>query len=230
MFFYGKSIFIYKKYDHICQLFETNYTFTMSDSTSQLDVWNKFTIDGDLDALSQIYSQYYDLLFDYGHRHISDKQLVEDAIQDIFINFIRLRKNIGLVKNLNGYIISVFRRRLFLDFNKRKRTILIEKFPEEHFDYFRSQEHNNSDNENKEQLYSTVKNCIGKLTDSQREIIYLRFEREISYEEIALTLNISVDSCYKSTYRSIKIIRSEVENILNKKGNIFLLFLNRFVH
>lgn len=202
----------------------------MSDSTSQLDVWNKFIVDGDLDALSQIYFQYYDLLFDYGHRHIADKQLVEDVIQDIFINFISLRKNIGLVKNLNGYIFSVFRRQLFLDYNKRKRTILIEKFPEEQFDYFGSQEHNISDNENIEQLYSTVKNCIENLTNSQREIIYLRFEKEISYEEIALTLNISVDSCYKSTYRSIKIIRSEVEKIHNKKGNIFLLFMNRHVH
>ena len=201
----------------------------MSDGMRQLDVWNKFILDGNLDALSQIYFQYYDLLFDYGQRHISDRQLVEDVIQDVFINLIKTRKNIGIVKNLNGYLFSTFRRQLFLDFNKQKKTILTEKFPEEHFEYFKSPEQSIPENENMELLYSTVKHCIEKLTDRQREIIFLRFEREISYEEIALTLNISVDSCYKSTYRSIKIIRSEVEKILGKQGNIFLIFLQRLV-
>ena len=202
----------------------------MSDDTSQLDIWNKFILDGNLDALSRIYFQYYDLLFDYGQRHISDRQLVEDVIQDIFINFIKTRKSIGIVRNLDGYLLSTFRRQLFLDFNNKKQTILTDNFHDEHFEYFKSLEQNITEKETLEQLYSTVKDCIEKLTDRQREIIFLRFEREISYEEIALTLKISVDSCYKSTYRSIKIIRSEVEKILRIQKNIFLLFLHRMVH
>lgn len=211
-------------------LFETNYTMKKAEDTNQIDVWNKFILDGNLEALSQIYFKYYDLLFDYGLRHISDRQLVEDVIQDIFINFIKTRKNIGIVKSLNGYLFSTFRRQLYLDFKKQKKTILTEKFPQEHFEYFKSLELNSSENEDMELIYSTVKHCIGKLTDRQREIIFLRFEKEISYDEIALTLNISVDSCYKSTYRSIKIIRAEVEKILGKPANIFLIFLRRLVH
>ena len=199
----------------------------MSDGKSPIDFWNKFILDGNLEALSQIYFKYYDLLFDYGQRHIFDRQLVEDVIQDVFINLIDTRKSIGIVRNLNGYLFSTFRRQLFLNVNKQKKSILTEKFPEEHFEYFKSQEQDILQNENKEQLYSTVQHCIEKLSDKQREIIFLRFEREISYEEIALTLNISVDSCYKSTYRSIKIIRSEVEKVLGKQGNIILLFLCR---
>ncbi len=199
----------------------------MSDGKSPIDFWNKFILDGNLEALSQIYFKYYDLLFDYGQRHIFDRQLVEDVIQDVFINLIDTRKSIGIVRNLNGYLFSTFRRQLFLNVNKQKKSILTEKFPEEHFEYFKSQEQDILQNENKEQLYSTVQHCIEKLSDKQREIIFLRFEREISYEEIALTLNISVDSCYKSTYRSIKIIRSEVEKVLGKQANIILLFLCR---
>jgi len=193
----------------------------MEDS-SQIEIWNKFILDGNTDALSQIYFHYYDCLFDYGLRHSTDKQLVEDAIQNVFINIIKFRENIGSVKNLTGYLISTFRRQLYLDLNRQKKTILTEQFPEEHFDYFRCPEQDLSDVENKERLYSTMEQCIGKLTDKQREIIFLRFEREISYEEIAQVLNISVESCYKSSYRSIKIIRSEVEKVLVKGGNIFL--------
>ena len=201
----------------------------MSNGTSQLDVWNRFIIDGDLDALGQIYFQCYDLLFDYGQRHISEKHLVEDVIQDIFVNLIKTRKNIGIVRNLNGYLFSTFRRQLFLDYNKQKKTFLTEKFSEEHFEYYKSTELDISENKNTEKIYSTVQQCIGKLSNRQREIIFLRFERELSYEEIALTLNISVDSCYKSIYRSIKTIGSEVENIIGKHANIFLLFLQRLI-
>ena len=193
-----------------------------SNDIGQIEIWNKFILDGNQDALSRIYFHYYDLLFDYGQKHTSDKQLVEDVIQDIFINFIKVRKRIGNVKNLGGYLLTTFRRQLYLDLIRQKKTILTEQLPEGQFDYYKSPEQEGSDQESMEQVHSAIRECIGKLTPKQQEMIYLRFEREISYEQIAQTLNISVDSCYKSTYRSIKIIRAEVEKILGKGASILL--------
>jgi len=178
--------------------------------------WNQFIINGNIDALSRIYLHYYDQLFTYGWKLSYDKQTVEDAIQSMFINLIKVRKRIGVVKNITGYLIITFRRQLFLDINKQKRTILTGFFPKERFDYFKSSGQDISDKEDLEHIYSTIKKCIGKLTDKQQEIIYLRFESEISYEEISKMLNISVDSCYKSIYRTIKLIRSEAEKILEQ--------------
>ena len=200
----------------------------ISKDTDHLEVWNQFVLDGNLETLSQIYFHYFDVLFDYGLKHTSNRQSVEDAIQDVFINLIKSRKRLGDIKNLTGYLICTFRRQLFLDLNKQEKFILTEKLPEEHFNYFRSPEHDFSDNENLEILHSTIKKCIGNLTSKQKEIIFLRFERELSYEAIAETLQISVESCYKSTYRSIKTIRSAAEKILGKKACLFLFALFRF--
>lgn len=212
-----------KFFSHLCIVQETNYAEKLTNDFGQLENWNKYILDGDQDSLSTIYFCYYDLLFDYGLRHTHDKQLVEDVIQDIFINFIKFRKTTGEVKNLTGYILSTFRNQLFHDFQKNKRFIMTGEFPEERFDYFKSPEQQISENDNSERIHSTIRQCIGNLTAKQQEIIFLRFEREISYHEIALILNISVDSCYKSTYRAIKTIRSEVEMILGKGANILLL-------
>jgi RNA polymerase sigma factor (sigma-70 family) len=195
-----------------------------------IEIWNKFILDGNMDALSHIYLHYYDCLFDYGHKLTTEKQLVEDAIQDMFINFIKFRKSIGSVKNLTGYLICTFRRQLFHDVKKNKKTIPAEQLPEEHFDYFKSPDKDISDKENLELLHLTIKKCIGNLPTKQQEIMYLRFEREISYEEIAVTLSISVESCYKSVYRSVKTIRSEAEKILGEKANIFLCILFGSAH
>ena len=76
-----------------------------SQEISQNNFWNLFLTDGNEDALSHIYADNYDLLYDYGLRFTSNIHIVEDAIQDMYINLIKYRKNIGLVKNLQGYLI-----------------------------------------------------------------------------------------------------------------------------
>ena len=185
-----------------------------SQEISQNNFWNLFLTDGNEDALSHIYADNYDLLYDYGLRFTSNIHIVEDAIQDMYINLIKYRKNIGLVKNLQGYLICAFRRQLFLDLNKQKIIISTEQMPEGFFDYFKSPDPDSDEKEEKEFLHSTVTACVSQLTDKQKEIIYLKFEREIEYEEIAVILNISVESCYKSIYRSLKSIRRSAEKVL----------------
>lgn len=190
----------------------------------QMDNWNQFISDGDMDALSRIYFHYYDLLFTYGLKHGADKQIVEDSIQNTFINVIKFRKSIGEVRNLPGYLVSTFRRQFFLDMNMKKKTIISEQLPEEQFDFFKSQDPDASDSEQLEQLHVTIQQCVGNLTVKQQEILFLRFENEMSYEDISAMLHISVDSCYKSVYRSIRKIRSDAERILGKGQNLVLWF------
>ena len=198
-----------------------NLNMKVSKDNDLIESWNKFILDGNHEALSRVYFHYYDFFYDFGQRHTSDIQLVEDVIQDVFVNFIKVRKSLSIVKNLNAYLITVFRNQLFLDLKKQKKTILIKQLPDEHFEYFKNPNQDISDKENLEQLYFTIKQCIGTLTEKQQEIIYLRFEREISYEEISVMLDITVESCYKSIYRSIKTIRKEAEKVLRRGGDIF---------
>lgn len=191
-----------------------------SHEISQNEIWNQFIINGNEDALSHIYADNYDLLFDYGLRFTTNVHIVEDAIQDMYINLIKYRKNIGQVKNVTGYLVCGFRRQLFLDLNKQKRMISTEQMPDGFFDYYKSPDSDSNDKEEKEILHSTIAECVNKLTDKQKEIIYLRFEQEIAYEDIAAILNISVESCYKSIYRSIKSIKSSADKMIFNKNQI----------
>ena len=189
-----------------------------------VEKWNQFILKGDLNALSKVFLYYYDFLFDYGMRNTDDKQYVEDAIQDIFLNLIKSRKNIGLVRNLTGYLTSTFRRQLFVYLNKKKKIILSEQLPEEQFEYFKSPGQEIPEHKKKEQLYLIIEHCVEKLTTRQQEVLFLRFKKEISYEEISEMLNISVDSCYKLVYRTVKMIRLEAEKLLYKGENMIFWF------
>jgi RNA polymerase sigma factor (sigma-70 family) len=192
----------------------------------QLKEWDRFIHDGNLDSLSVVYFHFYDLLFTYGMKHTSDKQSVEDAIQDVFMTLIKSRKKIGIVQNQSGYLISSFRRQLFANLNKQKNIVVTNTLHTEHFEYLKSDDQDRTDGEISDQLNSIVHECIGKLPSKQQEIFFLRFENGISYEEIAGMLHISIDSCYKSVYRSIKTIRIEVRKKTDKSGNIILLFIS----
>ena len=205
----------------------TGFMKTLS-SDEQTEKWNKFILEGDLNDLSLIYFHYYDRLYSYGLKHSSDKQLVEDTIQNIFLNFIKYRQNIGQVRNLAGYLISSFRHQLFLDLNKQKKTILTDHFREDHFNYYKNSDQDISALNNQETIHATIKECVCHLTEKQQEIIYLRFEQGISYEGIASMLNISVDSSYKSVYRSVQAIRSQVEKIIQKRGSLILFSRIKF--
>jgi len=186
--------------------------------------WNKFIEDGDTTSLSQIYIENYDLLYDYGLRYTADVKIVEDSIQEVFISIIKYRKKLGIVKNLQGYLISSFRRQLFINLNNTKKTISIDQIPESYFDYFKNPDTEISDKEDLEYLHTTINECISKLTSKQKEIMFLRFERDIPYEEISAILNISVESCYKSIYRTIKTIRNAVEKKIKRSGELILGF------
>ncbi len=192
----------------------------MDQNNELTDAWMHFIANGDRDALSRVYFHYYDSLLTYGMKHTTDSQVVEDAIQSVFLNLITQRKGISKVRNLCSYLFTAFRHELIRNLKKKKRMMLSENTQHEHFDYFIIPDQAPSSEEHLDKMHLLAREYISKLPARQQEIIFLRFENLLSYDEISEMLNISVDSCYKSVYRSIKTIREKVEKMLgNKPGS-----------
>jgi RNA polymerase sigma factor (sigma-70 family) len=57
--------------------------------------------------------------------------------------------------------------------------------------------------EDAEEIRQKVENVLSRLTDRQREIVYLRYIKEQSYEEIAEIMQISVAACRNLISKSI---------------------------
>ena len=102
--------------------------------------WNQFVKEGKLNALSKIYFAYYDFLFDYGLRLTRNIQAVEDTIQNMFVNFLNTRERIGEVKNLSGYLVSIFRRTLFKELEAHNKIFRDDTSDNLQFDFFKSVE------------------------------------------------------------------------------------------
>jgi len=197
----------------------------MDPSANYSETWELFILKGNEIAFSRIYFDHYDLLYHYGIKYTSDKYIVEDSIQNVFSYLLKIRKSLRPVNNVRSYLLKSFRNQLFLDLKKQSKLSFPDQMPEHKSDLSNNIEQDITENETKSELNTAVKKCLSKLSDRQQEIIYLRYDCDLSYEEIATMLQISVDSCYKSVYRSIKTIRSEIEGAYPKGKSLLLWFV-----
>lgn len=70
-------------------------------------VWEKFK-SGKQAAFVYIYNTYFQMLMNIGCQLTKDKSLVKDCIQDLFIELISRRSNLGDVKSIKLYLIKSF--------------------------------------------------------------------------------------------------------------------------
>lgn len=187
--------------------------------------WDAFITAGDMNALAIIYEEHFDLLLNFGHKFCRDESVLEDAIQNIFSKLISSRERLGKISNVKHYLLVAYRNELFTLFNKSKKIIVSEIIPDFHFKPEYSVEDEIIEKEGKAHIKKFLIKSLQKLTPNQQEVLYLKFDLELSYEEISETLNISVKSCRTSIYRSIKMIKADVESMLQKKIQLFFCIL-----
>lgn len=72
-------------------------------TTNDRELWDSFKA-GDDRAFSQIYETYADLLFSYGMRFTSNREIVRDTLQELFIKLYKNRKNLSTTDHIKFYL------------------------------------------------------------------------------------------------------------------------------
>ena len=74
-------------------------------------VFQRF-VDGDDAAFTFIYNKYVDLLLQYGRSLGFEKEVLKDAIQDVFVKLYLNRRNLSEVRNLKYYLFRSLKNNL----------------------------------------------------------------------------------------------------------------------
>jgi len=184
-------------------------------------LWKRF-IEGDDKAFFSIYDQYFDALYSYGIHFSKDKDLVKDCIHDLFLDLYKYRQRLSETDNIHFYLFRSLRRLLHKEQSRRISVLSDDKLLLENDIPIMAFEDAIIESETKNGNYKILADAMKELSDKQREGLSLRFEQNFSYKEIAVILNISVESARTSIYRALKDLR----RVLKKKGaSIFILFL-----
>lgn len=184
-------------------------------SNYHIDLWDSFR-DGNDDAFTQLFEIYSQSLYQYGFKLVNNKELVKDCIQDLFLKIHKNRSSLSATENPKFYLLFALKNIIRDNLEKNKRLLF---FPQEEIHFFAEYTVSEPDDMEPEHL-KMIDEIIKNLSAKQKEIIYLRFHLDLSYEEIAKILNISYQSTRNLAHRTISKIRSKLS---------FHVFLSIFV-
>ncbi len=184
------------------------YTYKESHlEESDFATWKEFKKGNEL-AYTCIYKKYVNILFNYGMKIIPDKEVVKDAIQDLFVEIWKNKENLSDTNNIKFYLFKSIRRKLI----RSVKSANLELNQNNHFDYSRevtsSCEANFIIEEiNLENKYK-IEEGLNKLSKRQREAIYLRYYEDLSYDDIASLMLISSQSVYNLIFQSLRLLKN----------------------
>lgn len=185
---------------------------------SDFELWELFR-NGSSIAFELIYKTYFDRLYNYGCQFVHDTTLVEDVIQELFVELQRRSFYLSSTDTILPYLYSAFRRKMIRAREKSKRyeelDLSVVSFPLE-----LSVEEEIILHENDASKSKLLNETLKKLSEKHREIIFLYFYENMSYEEIKEIQGFeNVKSARNLLYKALDSMRGIISRL-----SVFILF------
>nr|WKN37543.1 sigma-70 family RNA polymerase sigma factor [Tunicatimonas sp. TK19036] len=167
-------------------------------------LWDQFRR-GDQQAYLTIYNRYADVLFRYGIKFTPDREQVLDCIHDLFVDLWERRNHLSSTSSIKYYLFRALRRRIAKSDGDELLSSLTDDVLYEEPQNFRWVVE-----ESKVEKQRQIREAIQSLPKRQREVIYLRFFNNFTFEEAASIMGIDVRSAYNLTYKGLASLRKKL--------------------
>lgn len=164
---------------------------------------------GDKQALGRLVERYYGVLKQYGLKFMVDESVVEDCIQELFLQLWQNRSNINETNSVKHYLLKALRHHIFQHLRFQKRM----PFDELEWDISLTE---SADSETlliqQETLTSLTTNILAQLATlpaREREALYLRYYENLSIPEIAEVMNVNRQSVSNFLQKGLIKLRSK---------------------
>lgn len=163
---------------------------------------------GDLAAFTEIHSRYYGLLYSHAYKRFPDREGVKDILQELFTTLWNNRETIDLKTGLNAYLSTAVRNRILNVYRH-------EKIKEEYIHSFQNFLDTNTEPLADEvlrvkELVTMINAEVARMPPKMRRVFEMSRYENISYQEIAEHLDISVLTVRKQVQNSLKILRAKI--------------------
>ena len=202
----------------------------MTKTNSDIDeglLWQSF-LSGDNASLEKIYRIYFDELYHYGNKWLSDPTFTEDIIQDLFVKLIRTRQNLSQTTSIKFYLFRSFRSLALDKIKADKKNVSIDEPGDEMFPVHITPEHKLIDKQEYELIKEKLSSALSSLTPRQREFLFLRYSKGFSYTEISEMMELTTKATYKLMARAIDALRGQITLTLTPVFLYKIFFKNIF--
>jgi len=175
-----------------------------SEEAQQL--WQEYRA-GDMYALAKLMQCYYPDLFHWGMRLHADREFVKDCIQEVFVNLWKVQESINSVENVRSYLLVVLKTRILRELSKNHTANQSALSDEYAFSVEFGADMRLIEEENEVYQIRKIEHGINHLPARQKELIYLRFYQDLSFEQIADVMQLGRQSVYNLLQKSLNSLR-----------------------
>lgn len=176
------------------------------DHTNSEVLWKKFLL-GDADAHDALVKKHYNLLYQYGCRFTTDRELVKDCIQDLFLYLWRKKEVISETPSVRNYLVKALRRRLQRALAKANASMPGGDAFEFMAAHEPAAEQHIIAREQSAELANAIRRAMASLSKRQQEIIHLRFYLNADAGQIADIMELGRQSVYNLLHDAIRQLR-----------------------
>ena len=173
----------------------------------------KDMISGNKKSFEDLYKQYFQALINYGFRITKNENLIEDAVQELFISIWNNRTNLSEVNEVKFYLFRSLKNRILRQLEKD----IFDKSEDVdvYLDYLISisEEQKKIDSEQFDANLDTLQRAIAHLPLRQQEVINLKYYHDFTLDEIAKLMNVNKQSVSNLLFRSYAILRKLFKNL-----------------
>lgn len=163
-------------------------------------------------AYTEIFERYSKILLNHAYKMLGNQDEAEDVVQEVFLSIWNKRSELLLTGTLSSYLYKATKNRIL-------NLIAHEKVVSRYVDSISNFIENDyvfADSAFREkELEKIIEKEIDLLPKKMREVFLLRKVEQLSYDEIALQLNITDKTAKQQVYNSLKILRVKLKSLMS---------------
>ena len=155
-------------------------------------------VDGKNEAFDELLERHKDRVFMYIYHAVKSEDLANDIFQDTFVKAITTIKQGRYVEN--GHFpawITRIAHNLIIDFYRQTKAENLQSTDDTDVNILNRRELSDltiEDNMVTSQIHNDVRRLIRALPDSQRQVLVMRYSKNMSFKEIADTTGVSINT------------------------------------
>ena len=159
---------------------------------------------GDQQFFERLYVAYFEKLCIYSLNYISDKDAIQDLVQDVFVALWTNRKKIVITTSLKSYLYKmVYYKIMDAHRTNKKKNDLLSSYYKDSLDFVIE-----SDEDYKAERLKKLENCIEELPEKCKKVFIAKKIANLKNEQVAEQLNISIKTLEGHITKAFKLIRS----------------------
>ncbi|WP_159516879.1 RNA polymerase sigma factor [Sunxiuqinia indica] len=175
-------------------------------------------------AFFHIYERYYNRLYGFVLKYVKQKEDTEEIVQEVFVKIWESRSKIDAYSSFESFLFTVA-------YNATMNMLRKKANEKKYIEYIKSLQRTHDspdliDEIHFNELNSKVQSLLNELTPRQKEIFQLSREQGLSHDEIAIKLNISVNTVKKHIANTLAFLKSKIDNGQAISLLFVFLFLN----